>query len=80
MVGNVTAKSHTKHVDIREKYVNEFVFVKSTENDSNILTKNLSGDLYERHPKMMVGEKSELFPRVKKIEDKKKGVIDDVYH
>ena len=41
MLGNITATSHTKQVDGRHKYVNEFVedgivktvFVKSAEND-----------------------------------------------
>ena len=47
MVSNITATSHTKHVDIKYKCVNEYVkdrivkivFVKSAENDINILTK-----------------------------------------
>ena len=66
LVGNVTTTSCTKHVDKRNKYVNkyveygmvEIVFVKSAENDSNILTKKLSGDLHEKHS----GEKPESFP------------------
>ena len=53
MRSNVTATSHTKHVDIRNKYVNEYVedkiedivFVKSVKNDCNILTNNLGGEL-----------------------------------
>ena len=55
MAGDVTIFSHTKHVDIRYKYVNEFiedrivkiVLVKSAGIDSNILMKNLSGELHE---------------------------------
>ena len=47
MASNITTTSCTKHVDIRYKYVNEFVedeivkivFVKSADNGSNILTK-----------------------------------------
>ena len=47
MASNMTAMSHTKHVDIRYKYVKEYVedgvvkiiFVKSAENDSLILAK-----------------------------------------
>ena len=47
MASNFTTASHTKHVDIRNKYMNEYVddglvkiiFVWSTENDSNILKK-----------------------------------------
>eukprot|EP01083_Nonionella_stella_P004795 13981_1 len=47
----------TEYVDIRYKYVNEYVedgvikiiFVKSGDNDSDIMTKNLGGDLYSKH-------------------------------
>ena len=65
MASNITTTCHTKHVDIRYKYVNEYVedgvvkivFVKSADNDSDILTKNLSAELHEKHSKKMVGEK-----------------------
>ena len=65
MANNIMTTSHTKHVDIQYKYVNEFVedgiikiiFVKSAENDSNILTKNLSTELHEKHARKMVVEK-----------------------
>ena len=65
MASNMTTMSCTKHVDIRYNFVNEYVedrvikivFVKSAENDSNILTKNLSADLHEKHSKKMIGEK-----------------------
>ena len=57
MANNITITSHIKNVDIRYKYLNAFVedlvieiiFVKTTENDSNILTKNLSAELHEEH-------------------------------
>ena len=47
------------------KYVNEYaedgilkiIFVKSADNDSDILTKNLSADLHEKHAKMIMIEK-----------------------
>ena len=65
MASNITTTCHTKHVDIRYKYVNEYVedrvvqivFVKSADNDSNILTKNLSAEIHEKHYKKMVVEK-----------------------
>ena len=65
MASNVTTTCHTKHVDLWYKYVNEYVkdgivkiiSVKSADNDSNILTKNLSADLHEKHAKKMVIEK-----------------------
>ena len=57
MASNITTMPCTKHVDIRYKYVNEYVkdgvvkivFVNSVENDSKILTKNISTELYEKH-------------------------------
>ena len=65
MMGNATATSHIKHLDIRDNYVNEYVeggrvkivFAKSAENDCIILAKNLNGDLHES--KKMIGEKLE---------------------
>ena len=65
MASNITTTCHTKHVDIRYKYVNEYVedgvvmiaFVKSADNDSDILTKNLSAELHKKHSKKMVVEK-----------------------
>ena len=65
MASNIMTTSHTKHVDIWYKYVNEYVedgivkiiFVKSADNDSNILTKNLSAELYKKHARKMVIQK-----------------------
>ena len=65
MASNIMTTSCTKHVDIWYKYVNEYVedgivkiiFVKSGDNDSDILTKNLSAELHKKHSRMMVIEK-----------------------
>ena len=65
MASNITNPCHTKHVDIRYKNVNEYVedgvvmivFVKSADNDSDILTKNFSAKLNEKPSKKMVIEK-----------------------
>ena len=65
MASNITTTSHTKHVHVRYKYVNKYVedgifeisFVTSADNDSDILTKNLSAELYEKHSKKILGEK-----------------------
>ena len=65
MASIITTTCHTKHMDIMCKYVNENVedrvvtigFAKSADNDSNILAKNLSAELHEKHLKKMVGEK-----------------------
>ena len=62
MASNITTTCHTKHVDIRYKYVNEYVedgvvqivFVKSADNDSDILSKNLSAEPHEKHSKKMI--------------------------
>ena len=55
MGSNIITTCCTKHVDIRYKYVNEYVedeavklvFVKSADNDGNILTKTSSAELHE---------------------------------
>ena len=65
MASNITTMHCTNHVDIRLKYINEYmedgvvniVFVKSAENDRNICTKNLSAELCEKHSTKMVIEK-----------------------
>ena len=65
MSKNITTSNCTKHVDIRTKYVNEYckegklkiIFVKSTDNDSDIMTKNLSGDLHYKHLKKLIKQR-----------------------
>ena len=52
----------TRHIDIRYKWVSEFiengdiqiVFVKTVNNNADIFTKNVSGDLNDRHVKRMM--------------------------
>ena len=59
---NSTTSQRTRHIDIRYKWVSEFVengdveiiFVKTAENDSDIFTKNVSGDLNDRHVSQMM--------------------------
>ena len=88
MAWNIAATSHIKHVDNWYKNVNKYVedwivkilFVKSTKNDSNILTMHVGGDLHRKHSKKMIHEglneeqDSEIF------EDKRMGVRDDIHH
>ena len=65
MGSNVTTTSRTKHVDIRTKYVREYIeasvlkiiFVQSKDNTSDIVTKNVQGDLQDKHSKELVCEK-----------------------
>ena len=60
MTSNVVTTSHIKHMDIRYKYVNEYIkngvvniiFVKSAENDSNI-----SGQFNEKLLRKMIRKK-----------------------
>ena len=55
----------SKHIDVRYHFVREYVhdgfiqiiFVRTRDNDADIFTKNLSGELHERHASKMVGEK-----------------------
>ena len=42
-----------------EDLVIRIIFNESAENDSNILTKNLSVELHEKHSKKMAGKKFE---------------------
>ena len=65
MAENVTTSQRTRHVDIRYNYVREFVedkflkiiFVKTSENLSDGFTKNVSGDIYEKHMPEIVTDK-----------------------
>ena len=64
MASNITTMSCTKHMDIRCKYADKYVedgivkivFIKSADNDSNILKKNFSAKLHEKHLKKIVGK------------------------
>ena len=68
MSENVSVSQRTKYVDIRYRFVQEFVldrfikviFVRTEDNDSDIFTKNLGGDLHERHSKKMIVGKGEM--------------------
>mmetsp|Transcript_17141 Transcript_17141/g.22258 ORF Transcript_17141/g.22258 Transcript_17141/m.22258 type:complete len:80 (-) Transcript_17141:252-491(-) len=62
--GNVSVSQRTKRVDIRNRFIQEFVlkeflktiFVKTEINCSDIFTRNLGGNLHERHSKKMIVE------------------------
>jgi hypothetical protein len=65
MSENVSASSRTKHIDIRYHFVREFVedkfikiiFVRTAENTSDGFTKNVSGDIYDKHCKEFIAER-----------------------
>ena len=62
---NITTSNNTKHVDIRSKFVTEFrengvikiIFVRSENNDSDIMTKNLGASLYDKHSSKLITKK-----------------------
>jgi hypothetical protein len=64
---NVTVSQRSKHIDIRYHFVREYVqdgfiriiFVRTKDNDADIFTKNLSGDLHSRHASKIVGDKQD---------------------
>ena len=70
---NNNSGERTKHVDIRHHFVREviedgivkIVFVKSEENDSDLYTKNLNGELYQKHSDKVVWDLEE-YERVSK--------------
>jgi hypothetical protein len=65
---NVAVSQRSKHIDIRYHFVREFVhdgfiqiiFVKTKDNDADIFTKNLSGDLHNRHAPKLVEKKGNI--------------------
>ena len=70
---NISTSNHTKHVDICTKFVNEYVedgiikiiFVPSNNNDSDIMTKNVNGDLLDKHAGKLLMNKYELYVIIK---------------
>ena len=68
IANNVTTSPRTKHIDVRYRFVNEFIedgiikiiFVKTEENDSDGFTKNLSGELHEKHKTKFIAERNEI--------------------
>ena len=66
---NIAISQRTKHFDSRRKYVinqlvNEekllkIVFVKSQDNDADLLTKNLPGELFHKHASKLISVKGE---------------------
>ena len=68
MSKNISTSNRTKHVDIHTKFVNEYmedgiikiIFVQSNNNDSDIMTKNVNGDLLDKHARKLLMNKYEL--------------------
>ena len=68
MVKNVTATPKSKNIDMRAKFVTQFVddgflkilFVKTAENVSDMFTKNMSSDIHEKHKGEYIWTKENL--------------------
>ncbi len=68
MSENVSASSRTKHVDMRNHFVREFVeerfvkiiFVRSEENISDPFMKNTPSSIYEKHTAEFVAQKEQM--------------------
>ena len=68
MAKNVSTSTQTKHVDVRYHFVREFiedgfikiVFVHTTDNKANIFTKNVVGDLHDKHTSDMVWKANDI--------------------
>ena len=65
MSKNINTSSRSKHIDVRTKYVNEYVedgklkiiYVNTEDNDSDLYTKNLGSELHLKHSSKIVGPK-----------------------
>ena len=65
MSQNITTTTQTKHIDVRTKFVTEFCeddiikifFVRSEDNDTDILTKNLQSELFGKHSRKLINGK-----------------------
>ena len=65
---NCTSSDHTKHMDIHYHLSHEYVehgmikikFIKSVENNTDLLTKNSLGHLFEKHRKKSVWKCNEV--------------------
>ena len=70
---NISISQRTKHVDIRAKFVTEMIidgflkviFVKSEENDADLFTKNLPGELHHKHSGKLVGTKGKQLKEIR---------------
>jgi Reverse transcriptase (RNA-dependent DNA polymerase) len=64
LANNFSIGQRTKHIDIRAHFIREYieddilklVFIRSEDNDSDIFTKNLSEDLFNKHSNKMIEE------------------------
>jgi hypothetical protein len=68
LANNYATSQRTKHIDIRAHFLREYiesgvlkvVFIRSEDNDADILTKNTPDELFHLHAKKNVEEIKEL--------------------
>jgi hypothetical protein len=68
MANNKSSSDRTKHVDIRYHFVREFIedgkvkiiFIRPEDNDADIFTKNVSGELYDKHGEKLIWDKKDI--------------------
>lgn len=68
MSQNASTGVRTRHVDTRYHFIRENIedgivkveFVKSVDNDSDIFTKNVNHEIYEKHVKKFLGSIDEI--------------------
>jgi len=66
LANNLTTADSSKHIDVRNKFIHEYVdsgfikilYVPTAENDADLWTKNVSGELFEKHSEKVVWEAS----------------------
>jgi hypothetical protein len=65
MAENAAVSQRTKHVDLRTKFLTQYIedgfikilFIKSEDNLSDFFTKNVSGDIYDEHKQAYIEKK-----------------------
>jgi hypothetical protein len=70
MAENVSATSRTKHIDTRYHFVREFVedgmikivFVETQDNKADMVTKNVSGEVYDEHVESFIMDRKDITP------------------
>ena len=68
LLQNALTGVRTRHVDTRYHFIRENIedgivkveFVKSVDNDSDIFTKNVNHEIYEKHVKKFLGSINEI--------------------
>ena len=68
LANNLTTGDRTKHIDVRHHFVREIVeegvvkivFIRTADNDADLWTKNVTGELFEKHSDKVVWDESSV--------------------